>query len=271
MRGFWLKNESGVTVELNGGGIVWDGPTGLGLTVQDGVNHLGNGVFAEAGAYDETPDEIAGDLVFTAGGTFADGYSRYRDFVNWALSAQELTLVYDPGGVLADGYHRRVILASLGKSEAYGGGVRCPVTLRCLEPWFNPSAAAQSMTVSGTALILNPTVEGHRPAAFHLEVTGGLQYPAVIVTRNGAEVGRCKINATFSTAQTLVLDTRPSDCGVWRRDSDGTMTDMTQYVYLDYDPFPLLPLGLGTQIQVTTESTQIGAGSVRIYEYYRSV
>lgn len=271
MRGFWLRDENGVTVSLGGDGIAWDGPTGLGFTVQDGANHLGNGVFAEAGSRDETPDELAGDLVFTAGGTFEDGYSRYRDFVNWMMSAQELTLIYDPGGVLASGYHRRVVFASLGKGEVYGGGLRCPVVMRCMEPWYNPAAAAQTMTVSGTTLILNPAVGGHRPAGFYLEVTGGLQYPNVIVTNNGAEIGRCKINATFSTAQTLALDTRPDSCGVWRKDSDGTMTDMMQYVYLDYDPFPLLPLGLGSQIKVTTENTQIGAGSVTVYEYYRSV
>lgn len=272
MRGFWLKDDAGTTVSLTGDGVYFDAPSGLGATFHDGVNHLGNGIFADAGSTDEQPDEVTGDLVFTPGGLFDHAYAQYRHFIDWALAAAELTLVYAPGGELASGHQRRVEIVTLGKSEVNAGALRCPVTLRCMEPWVNPSATAQAMTASGATLTLSPIVTGHRPAAFRLEVVGGLQYPTITVTQNGEELGRCQIYSTFSTSEGLLLDTRPNAQGVWRVNNDeGTKVDMMQYVYLDYDPFPLIPVGTGAQIKVTNESTQIGSGSVKLYEYYRSV
>lgn len=271
MRGFWLKDESGTTKSLNGGGVFLDAPSGLGFTSSTGTAHLGGGVFADVGEQDEQPDEIAGDLVFSAGGMFDDGYTQYRAFIDWLLAAGQLTLLYHPGGVLDAAYRRKAEIMSLSKGELSGGGLRCAVVFRCMEPWQFATPTAQAMTKSGATLTYDATVDGHRPAPFRLEVTGGLEYPEITVTNGGEELGRCKVHAIITSAQTLVLDTRPDCAGVWRVDSTGAETDMMQYVYLEYDPFPMLPLGDGTQIKVTTSAVEIGEGSLTIYHSYRSI
>lgn len=270
MRGFWLKDEYGAIKALQGGGVFYNLPTGLGFTLTDSFNHLGDGVFSRAESQSEKQTRLSGELVFTAGGQFEDAASQYGAFIDWLLVAKELTLLYDPGGDLANAMCRAVEITTLEKSELTAGALVCPVVIDCLEPWHRRDVRALAMTASGAALTLTPSVGGHMPAAFYLEVTGGLQYPEVVVTQGGTELGRCKVNSTFATDEALILDTRPGSPGVWRRTSAGTLVDRMQYVYLDYDPFPLLPVGYDTTITVTNNSTTIGAGSVKIFEYYRS-
>lgn len=275
MRRFWVKNESGETRGLNNEAGVWfDGPEGLGFSKNESFYHVGGSSFAACGGEDEAPEAIVGDLLFLAGGTYEDSYSQYSQFVHWILSAKSLTLLYSPGGDADLAWMRAVAITSLGKSEEKAGALRCPVTLTPLEPWYIGAATAQAMTPSGsTALVCNPTVDSELDAAWRMEYTGGISYPKLYVYGpGGAELGRCEIYvANIASDETLVIDARRGSPGVWKQTAAGVKTDLLKYVNLTYDPWPLLPAGIGSQLKLTTNDTTIGSGTVRIYEYRRTV
>lgn len=273
MRKFWLENGGGETRGLNNEAGVWfDGPEGLGFSKSDSFYHLGGGVFAKSGSEEETAETIVGDLVFLPGGTYEDAYSQYRQFVHWLLSAKSLTLFYAPGGVQENAWQRAVAITALSKGEMSAGALRCPVTMTPLEPWFFGAAAAQAMTASGRTLILNPTVDSELAAAWRLEYSGGISYPKFyIYGPGGEELGRCEIYvANIASDETLVIDARRSAPGVWK-ESAGIKTDLMQWVNLDFDPWPLLPAGIGSQMKLTTNDTMIGTGSVKIFESRRTI
>lgn len=275
MRRFWVKNESGETRGLNNEAGVWfDGPEGLGFSKNESFYHVGGGSFAACGGEDETPETIVGDLLFLAGGTYEDSYSQYSQFVHWILSAKSLTLLYSPGGDADLAWMRAVAITSLGKSEEKAGALRCPVTMTPLEPWYIGAATAQAMTPSGsTALVYNPTVDSELDAAWRVEYTGGISYPKLyIYGPGGVELGRCEVYvSSIASDETLVIDARRGSPGIWKQTSAGVKTDLLKYVNLSYDPWPLLPPGIRSQLKLTTNDTTIGSGTVRVYEYRRTV
>lgn len=275
MRRFWIEDENGERRGLNNEAGVWfDGPEGLGFSSGDEFYHVGGGVFAACGGADRTPESIVGDLLFLPGAMFEDGYSQYRQFVHWLLSAKNLTLLYSPGGSEDTAWQRAVIVASLSKSEEQAGALRCPVTFTPLEPWYFGSAFAQEMTADGSAaLVINPTVDSEMDAAWRLEYTGGISYPKLyIYDADGVELGRCEIYySSIASDDTLVIDSRPGAPGVWKEDANGVKTDLMKWVNLSYDPWPLLPPGIGTELRLTTNDTSIGTGTLRVFEVRRTI
>lgn len=275
MRKFWLKDESGETRGLNNEAGIWfDAPEGLGFSTGERFYHVGGGSFAACDGEDETPEAIVGDLVFVPGGTYEDSYSQYSQFVHWMLSAKSLTLLYSPGGDPDLAWMRAVAITSLGKSEEKAGALRCPVSMTPLEPWYNGAAIAQAMTADGTsALVYSPTVDSELDAAWRLEYTGGISYPKLyIYGAGGAELGRCEVYVSnIASDETLVIDARRGAPGVWKQTTAGVKTDLLKYVNLSYDPWPLLPPGIDNQFKLVTGGVGMGTGTVRVYEYRRTV
>lgn len=275
MRKFWIENESGERRGLNNEAGVWfDSPEGLGVSANDEFYHVGGGVFAACGGADKTPESIVGDLIFMSGAMYEGGYAQYGQFVHWLLSARSLTLLYSPGGHEDTAWQRAVAVTSLSKGEEHAGALRCPVTFTPLEPWYFSAALAQKMTADGsTALVINPTVDSETDAAWRLEYTGGISYPKLYVYgSDGEELGRCEVHySNIAADETLVIDARRAAPGVWKEDTEGARTDLMQWVNLSYEPWPLLPPGIGAQLKLTSEDTTIGAATLRVYDVRRTI
>lgn len=130
MRKFWLENEAGKLIPLNGEeGIFLQKPTGLGLETGESYAAVRDGFYIKTQTSDKQSSP-GGELVFMR----PMPYDRYTKFIDWVLRAQTLTLIYQPATVA---YRRRISLSVINKGEKEKSGVLITlVTFKTLTPWY---------------------------------------------------------------------------------------------------------------------------------------
>ena len=133
-RQFWLENENGERIGLNGEHEwILLNPTGLGWSSGISDINIKHGFFAPSTEDAPEQQSVVGDLVFHG----SDPYTQYRFFADWVLKAKTLYLLYMPRTTV---YKRRVRLAYLTKTEiAQNGALAIPISFTGLTPWYVPS------------------------------------------------------------------------------------------------------------------------------------
>lgn len=290
MRKFYLENQNGERRSLNGDAGVWlQSPTGLGDTLAPAYADLTHGFFRSANADAHPQSAVSGELRFTG----RSPYSDYRALYNWIMAATRLYLVYCPYGSAE--YRRLVELAYLTKTElAAAGWLLCPVSFSPLTPWFLPSPVELIITAAeGTELRYDfrytsdlrygsdssasytATIAqaGQAPAGLRLQYTGAITGPVLLLRgeRSGELLGRCAIDATLGSTDTLEISTTQEDSYVRKRSASGAITDLLHLVDLSFDPFPRCSLSESSVLELTAATAFSGPASLQVYYYYGSV
>ncbi len=132
LRKFWLENESGDSVPLNGERGIWlIDPTGLGVNNNSSFTNFSNGFFRTVDADKDPQQTIAGDLYFIDN---VDPYVSYRRFIDWVLTSNTIYLVYAP---TATQFRRKIRLSHLTKTELMTQDcLKVPIAMYGLTPWF---------------------------------------------------------------------------------------------------------------------------------------
>lgn len=149
MRLFWLENEDGMLKPLNGEeGIFLQKPTGLGLETGESYATVSDGFYIKTQTSDKQGSP-SGELVFMR----PMPYERYKEFIDWVLSAKTLTLVYQPATVA---YRRRISLSVINKGEKEKTGVLItPVTFKTLTPWYTEDTELFTVGLVGGGFVVS--------------------------------------------------------------------------------------------------------------------
>ena len=132
LRKFWLENETGDAIPLNGEQGIWlVDPTGLGMASNSSFTDFGHGFFRSVDKNKDPQQTVAGDLYFI---DHRNPYVEYKRFADWVVKAETLYLVYQPTSIQ---YRRKVLLSSITKEELLTQELlKCPVAFYGLTPWF---------------------------------------------------------------------------------------------------------------------------------------
>lgn len=132
LRKFWLENETGDAIPLNGEQGIWlVDPTGLGMASNSSFTDFGHGFFRSVDKNKDPQQTVAGDLYFI---DHRNPYVEYKRFADWVVQAETLYLVYQPASIQ---YRRKVLLSSITKEELLTQELlKCPVAFYGLTPWF---------------------------------------------------------------------------------------------------------------------------------------
>lgn len=132
LRKFWLENETGDSIPLNGERGIWlVDPTGLGVNNNSTFTNFSYGFFSPVEEDKDPQQTIAGDLYFIDP---IDPYMMYRRFVDWVSLAKTLYLVYSPTPTR---YRRKIKLSYLTKTELTTQQcLKAPIAMYGLTPWF---------------------------------------------------------------------------------------------------------------------------------------
>lgn len=132
LRKFWLENETGDSIPLNGERGIWlIDPTGLGITNNSSFTNFSNGFFKPVDADKDPQQTVAGDLYFIDP---IDPYVQYRRFIDWITESQTLYLVYSP---ITAQYRRKIRFSTISKEELLTQeSLKCPIAMYGLTPWF---------------------------------------------------------------------------------------------------------------------------------------
>lgn len=287
MRKFYLKNETGAEVPLNGEEkIFFSDPSGLGVSYSSSYADIGSGFFKNTEKKYQQ-GTIPGTLTF-----MRTAYEKYLEFINWIEAAQELYLIYRPQ---TTEYWRRVELSYLTKTELTAGTwMQVPAEFICLTPWYIPSPlnlAFESepdnvMTYdytyddnliygSGSAGEYSAaiTAKGHVPAALLVEYTGVAVDPVISLTGivSGKVYGECRISGELEATDKLVLSTEYRDSYIKKISADGTETDLLDAIDITAEPFFRVPLEEPCELSFTADSILSGTAAAQAFFYYGSV
>ena len=132
LRKFWLENETGDAIPLNGEQGIWLlNVTGLGMSTNSSFANYGNGFYKPVEKDKDPQQTNAGDLYFIDS---KDPYMAYRRFADWITQSSELILVYAPSSTQ---YRRKVQFSSITKEELLTQEcIKCPVAFYGLTPWY---------------------------------------------------------------------------------------------------------------------------------------
>lgn len=135
LRKFWLENETGDSIPLNGEEGIWlVDPTGLGMSSSSSFTNFSHGFFRPVEQEKDPQQTVAGDLYFI---DYKDPYLKYKRFADWIVRASTIYLVYQPS---SKQYRRKVTLSSITKDELLTQELlKCPVAFYGLTPWFTKS------------------------------------------------------------------------------------------------------------------------------------
>lgn len=286
MRQFYLQNQYGERLELQGGAVfLWE-PDGLGY--QDDISYMATDGFFIETSREQGQVQKHGTLVFKRGAP----YPVYREVVDWILAAESITLAYAPYG---EWYYCDVNVESVEKSELTQFGVlEAPVVFTPLSPWYAPydlnlviegegSIGIKQYTYtypyrysnSAHAGVLEFTISAQIPSDFELTIPGPVQAPMVTATRldTGEVIGRVDLSTTSAEeGENIIFSTRPMQAGARLVSSTGT-TDLTAQLGLTagVPTFFRLPPNVPVQFAVTATSLVGVNTAIRVYRYYRTV
>jgi len=297
LRKFWLENETGDSIPLNGEEGIWlVDPTGLGMSSSSSFTNFSHGFFRPVEAEKDPQQTVAGDLYFI---DYTDPYLKYKRFADWIVRATTIYLVYQPS---AKQYRRKVTLSSITKDELLTQELlKCPVAFYGLTPWFTKSeytipAKEESgitpfrVNVSrlgdgvGTdyhrlqldnryrsSIEVYPT--GQKPAGFTLQYTAMLMNPTVLVREKGGSViGQCGlVNASVTTDETLVYASDYESSGIMKIGRYNSI-DLIDFVEnLRVELYPKLPVNSMDVIELSADNEITGEVKITLIEYYRGV
>ena len=282
MRHFYIENDRGERYSLNSeDGIFFDNPSGLGQTMSPSSADIHKGFFKDITGDIEPQAAITGDLVFTR-----DAYNKYNQFVNWINRATALYFVYAPKDTE---YRRKVSFDFIQKTQLDPvRWLRCPVSFRCLTPFYKSQATTLSMEDSSYAMrytfvydenlrysassIAGMSCEiqgqGHIPSAISFRCTGYLANPELTLTGqdSGTVYGKLKLNRTTAASQVLSFCSRYGETEVA---VDGA--DALEYVDLSYDPWLRVPPSEKCSLVLSSDDDMNVTVELLMYDYYRTV
>lgn len=286
MRRFYIQNEYGEKIELQGGSVFLSGLDGLGFF--DDVEYMeADGFFIET-RRESGRVKKTGTLVFMP----TRAYAGYLDFANWIFAAERLTLAYSADG----GWHLCDIdITDMEKTELGVGGVlEVPVTFMPLSPWYTPYDL--NLTMRGEGLqgtkgypytypyrysnssrsgALDFSVTAQMPCDFQLTLPGAVQNPVLTAKRmdTGEMIGRVDLsNVSAAAGETIVFSTVPRKAGAVLQTSQGEIDLTAQLgIYAGIPTFFRIPAGVPMEFSLTAESLLGVTAWLRIYRYYRTV
>lgn len=290
MRKFYLENEAGQRLSLNGeNGIVLSNPAGLGMTMSSNFADIHNGFFREVSKDSEPQSTVTCDLVFTGKNTYAD----YRVFMDWCGGSTALHLIYKPYGNTE--FYRDVYINYLTKTELTDTRwLSVPASFACLSPWYRAAPTSMAMSTELGYVLKYPfsyskeliyssssvgsmaadiPAGGHIPAAFELSYKGAVINPKITLmgSATNAIYGICALNATLGENDTFTVSTLYGKCRVEVKGAEGIAKDALNDVDLSHDPFPRIPVNEDCVLLMSADSGITGYATVRVYYYYRSV
>ncbi len=280
-RQFWLENEEGERIGLNGEHEwILVNPTGLGYQSGVGYSNLKNGFFSPN--TDDAPEQqsVVGDLIFHG----SEPYLQYRFFADWVLKAKELYLLYCPKHTI---YRRRASLAYLTKTEiSRQGALAIPISITGLTPWYLPSESyfpiitvedtevnnfdgapvfAETtddddnsfihfddgqafvdieMSSNGDAqIVIEPT--GQLPGALQFSAQGPIEQIRVTIVGDITRItyGDFVIGESISSFETIEYSSEPGNCHIRKRNIfRDEITDLIDKMDLTQDIYPRLPI-----------------------------
>lgn len=287
MRKFYLQNQIGQRLDLNGPDGYFVNPRGLGVQASTDAADLGQGFFLSINP-DEIPrDTPSGEMVFIRD----QGYRSYRTFVDFLVRSPALTLIYAPDG--SDEYFRDVTLAYIQKTEL--GSLKwlhCPISFAALTPWYKavPKTFAFSMSEDDTpskrydyaydytyleqlsAASVELTVQGHYPADVVLSYSGAIIDPVITLTgkQSGKIYGQCDLAVSTSSGDVLEYSSRRRDSYIRLRRS-GAVSDLVPSADLTKNLFFHVPLEEPCILSIAADNQMTGQAQLALYEYYRGV
>lgn len=289
MRAFFIQNETGARVGLNGeGGIRLTEPTGLGISFSTEYTDIEEGFFMQT-KRKEPQGKAAGTLNFTK-----NAYARYQEFIDWCMRAKRLYLIYKP---LKSEYFREVEISYLTKTELNRvKWLEIPAAFSCLTPWYLPTPLALNFEgdedtamryefsyddklvygeSGGGVYSVEIPARGHVPAALRVRYTGAAADLEISLTgvESGTEYGKCAISGSIGATEILELFTAKRSGYIKSIAADGTETDLLDAGRVDIstEPFFRAPVHEASILKLTGAGTLTGKVSAQAYFYYRSV
>lgn len=211
LRKFWLENESGDSIPLNGERGIWlIDPTGLGVNNNSSFTNFSYGFFRTVDAEKDPQQTIAGDLYFIDS---VDPYMAYRRFADWVIAAETLVLVYAPTSTQ---FRRKIRLSYLTKTELMTQeALKVPIAMYGLTPWYTQSSYTIPAMEQSTIIPFRVGSE-EDDSAFELVLDSNVENPypsrvGSIETVNGERTPGYYNNGTFvpvTNYHRLQLDNR---------------------------------------------------------------
>lgn len=302
MRLFHLENETGDRLSLNNEtGIFLSNPEGLGIDYGGTFADIDNGFFKYA-AKKYVQKSFSATLNF-----MVDPYELYRQFIDWCMASNQISLVYNPHGTE---YYVDVEIESIDKREINKlGYLATDVKFKILTPWYLPTnQVINSISEDHSYIKLSPDYDisqgesgngstldgptdvlasgfaerfsielgsstGHFPSGFLFTYTGAAYYPVFILEdlNTGEEIGRCAILNNFANGSIIEFSTKYQDSYVKGKDVLGNEVNLINYVDISTDPFFRIPIGTECKFKVQDDGAINGTLKCVIYDYFRSV
>lgn len=285
MRQFFIENEYGDRVQLQGGDVFFYAPEGLGY--EDDIEYMHAEGFFLPVTDNHAQVPITGTLIFIPN----DAYANYQSVMNWILSAQTLVLAYKP---LNTWYYRRVHVQEVQKSElTVMRHLEVPVTFMPLSPIYTPQNMNISIEGSDTynnktytytypyryantniAGQVEFTVNAQEPCDFRLTLKGAISAPIVTIRRldTGAVIGKVDMSAmSAQLGESLVFSTVVGESGVKLITPTGTQ-DMTPFInFTAYDTFFRIPPNVPCRMELEATTLLGTSATLQVLRYFRTV
>jgi len=292
LRKFWLENETGDSIPLNGERGIWlVDPTGLGVNNNSTFTNFSYGFFSPVEEEKDPQQTIAGDLYFIDP---IDPYMMYRRFVDWVSLAKTLYLVYSPTPTR---YRRKIKLSYLTKTELTTQQcLKAPIAMYGLTPWFTKTeyriegeagALADPFRVnqsrlnvgrlqrdsrSGVSTIVYAT--GHRPAALILSYAGNLLNPMIRIygKDSGQLYGMCSTtDLKIDDGESFNYSSEYGDSYIVKRTMYDTVDLLNSVENLGFDVYPRIPVIEPCIVELSSSDTLTGTTYLTVVNYYRGV
>lgn len=291
MRKFYIEDQKGDRISLNNEtGIFLYEPDGLGIEYGHDYGESGSGFFMRI-KDGVSQKETTFTLVFEPSETDPP-YARYKRFLDWIYSAEELYFVYCPYG--SNEYYKRIEIRSIEKSELDKyASLQCATTIVPLTPWYLPAPIHINFggdqdenamrfdyyytddLIYGVGMrdyTAEITAKGHIPSAMKITFKGQVINP--VFTLRGMstrkEYGKCIITGSFVQTDTIEFSTAEQDSYIKKIAADGTETDLIDSIDITQNPFFRVPLSEPCEVILSGESI-LGEASMLLYVYYRGV
>lgn len=291
MRKFYIEDQKGERIPLNNEtGIFLYEPDGLGIEYGHDYGESGSGFFMRI-KDGISQKETTFTLVFEPSETDPP-YERYKRFLDWIYSAEELYFVYCPYD--SNEYYKRIEIRSIEKSELDKyASLQCATTIVPLTPWYLPAPIHINFggdqednamrfdyyytddLIYGVGMrdyTAEITAKGHIPSAMKITFKGQVTNP--VFTLRGMstrkEYGVCSITGSFVQTDTIEFSTAEQDSYIKKIAADGTETDLIDSIDITKNPFFRVPLSEPCEVILSGESI-LGEASMLLYVYYRGV
>lgn len=288
MRQFYIQNEYGEKIDLQGGSVfLWE-PSGLGA--EDDLEYGSADGFFLRTFRDIAQVEKTGTLIFMP---HDNPYKQYKLFADFVYSAKSLTLAYKPEN---DWYYVDVDVLIVEKSElTENGDLQVPIGFMPRTPIYTSHDIYLTIEgdgdcqtkrytylypyrYSGSILagMLDFSIDAQMDSAFDLQIAGEIENPILTATirDTGEIIGRIDLSALSSAVgDTINYSSVPGNAGVTLITADGQKTDLTNFIGLSTDApaFFRLPPNTPLRFAISAVSLVGVTARIRIYRYYRTV